>query len=278
MKAIKKINNNVAICLDSKNHELIAFGKGIGFPQMPYEVELKDIERTFYNINEKYLGLLNELKTEMIEFTAKMIAVAQNHLEYELNPNLVLTLADHLSFAIEREKKGVYIQMPLVYDMDQQYPEEMRLSRYIVKKISEKFHVVLKRNELSGIAMAFISARVSNDNSIGKVQKKNAEKIISMVCNIVEEEMGISVNKKTFCYARFATHMNYLIDRIYASNYLSSENASLYDSLKVEYPKVDACVDKIITYLDSELTCNINNEERMYLILHVNRICMKEGL
>lgn len=32
MKAIKKINNNVAICVDSNNKELIAFGKGIGFP------------------------------------------------------------------------------------------------------------------------------------------------------------------------------------------------------------------------------------------------------
>ena len=31
MRAIKKINNNVAICADSNNKELIAFGKGIGF-------------------------------------------------------------------------------------------------------------------------------------------------------------------------------------------------------------------------------------------------------
>lgn len=37
MRVIKKINNNVALCLDSDNHELIAFGKGIGFPQIPYE-------------------------------------------------------------------------------------------------------------------------------------------------------------------------------------------------------------------------------------------------
>ena len=44
MKAIKKINNNVAICLDSHNRELVAFGKGIGFPKMPYS-----IQESFYN-------------------------------------------------------------------------------------------------------------------------------------------------------------------------------------------------------------------------------------
>ena len=31
MKVVKCINNNVAICLDDDNNELVAFGKGIGF-------------------------------------------------------------------------------------------------------------------------------------------------------------------------------------------------------------------------------------------------------
>ena len=31
MKAVRKINNNVAICIDNNHKELIAFGKGIGF-------------------------------------------------------------------------------------------------------------------------------------------------------------------------------------------------------------------------------------------------------
>ena len=38
MKVIKKINNNVAVCIDNDGHELIAFGKGIGFPKIPYEL------------------------------------------------------------------------------------------------------------------------------------------------------------------------------------------------------------------------------------------------
>ena len=38
MKAIRKINNNVAVCLDAGGSELISFGKGISFPKMPYEI------------------------------------------------------------------------------------------------------------------------------------------------------------------------------------------------------------------------------------------------
>ncbi|WP_304470951.1 CAT RNA binding domain-containing protein, partial [uncultured Faecalibaculum sp.] len=52
MKAIRKINNNVAVCQDAGGSELIAFGKGIGFPAMPYEIENLDvIDRTFYDLN-----------------------------------------------------------------------------------------------------------------------------------------------------------------------------------------------------------------------------------
>ena len=38
MKVIKKINNNVALAQDAKGREMIVFGKGIGFPAMPYEL------------------------------------------------------------------------------------------------------------------------------------------------------------------------------------------------------------------------------------------------
>jgi beta-glucoside operon transcriptional antiterminator len=37
-KAIKKINNNVVICEYDNMKELIAFGKGLGFPVVPYEI------------------------------------------------------------------------------------------------------------------------------------------------------------------------------------------------------------------------------------------------
>ena len=48
MKVIKKINNNVALCLDGNQRELIAFGKGIGFKPIPYELtDLSVIERTY---------------------------------------------------------------------------------------------------------------------------------------------------------------------------------------------------------------------------------------
>ena len=55
MKVIKNINNNISLCLDSRNNEVVAFGKGIGFTKPPYDVPLSKIDRTFYDVDEEQL-------------------------------------------------------------------------------------------------------------------------------------------------------------------------------------------------------------------------------
>ncbi|MGN0974935.1 MAG: CAT RNA binding domain-containing protein [Gemmiger sp.] len=63
MKIVKKLNNNVALAQDRAGRELIVFGKGVGFPTMPYELEdLSRIQRTFYNVQPQYMALLNDLR------------------------------------------------------------------------------------------------------------------------------------------------------------------------------------------------------------------------
>lgn len=277
MRAVKKINNNVAVCVDGNGLELIAFGKGIGFPQMPYEVSLEKIDRTFYNISEKYIGLVNDLPMDMIEFTIEILDVIQSRLDYELNPNFVLTLADHLAFALERERKNIYVHMPLTYDMEQSYPVEMELSRYILEKLQERFRVKLPRNELSGIAMAIICARATGENDTEQPQSQEFEKILDDICGIVEEDLGIAVNRQSFDYARFATHVQYLLDRIYHKKYMDTDNLSMYQNLKEEFQEISRCVDRIVQYLNMKLKCEVSEEEKLYLILHVNRICSKEA-
>ena len=48
MMIVKKINNNVAIGVDGNGHEVVLFGKGIGFGELPYSInDMSKIERSF---------------------------------------------------------------------------------------------------------------------------------------------------------------------------------------------------------------------------------------
>ena len=52
MRVVKKINNNVVVCLDQHGEELVAFGKGLGFQKVPYELtDMTKVTMTFYKLN-----------------------------------------------------------------------------------------------------------------------------------------------------------------------------------------------------------------------------------
>lgn len=107
MLVIKKINNNVALAQDADGNELVIFGKGVGFPQTPYELEdTSKLQRIFRHIDDSVMASIANISDDLIELAIEVIELAGNELNCELNPNAFLTLADHLQFAAERERGG----------------------------------------------------------------------------------------------------------------------------------------------------------------------------
>lgn len=281
MKVIKKLNNNYAICLDNGGNEVIAFGKGIGFPKVPYEIEdLSKIDRTFYDIEAKYLDLITEIPEDILQFTTKLIDIARNELQYELNPNLIVTLSDHINFCIQRAKKGIYIQLPLTYEMEQSFPKEMKLGKYAVHQIERRFSVKLNANEASGIAMSFVNAHISNDKESQKLYKlqDQFETILEDTITIVEYTMKIVIERDSFNFARYSSHLMYLLKRISSGKSLDTDNEAMYQSICDKFPKVAECVNSFEEYFNKKYDIKLTKEEKMYLMLHINRICTREGL
>lgn len=114
MKIIKKINTSAALALDASGHEVVVLGKGIGFPPTPYELtDLSKVERTFYDVDPRYLSMIAELSQPIVMACADIADQAEIELGNQLNPNLPFTLADHVQFAVERLKSGVDLTMPI---------------------------------------------------------------------------------------------------------------------------------------------------------------------
>ena len=279
MQVIKKLNNNFAICLDGEGKELIAYGKGIGFPKVPYEItDLSQIDRTFYDIDQKYLALLTELPEKVFHFTAKLVDIAHNELQYELNPNLVLTLADHINICIQRARKNIYVQMPLIYEIEQTFPKEAKLGKYAVRQIEKRFAVQLNENEASGIAMSFVNARNSAESKKDSSMQKWYKEVLEDTISIVEDTIGIVIERDSFNFARYSSHLMYLLKRIASDQTLDTENGIMYQSIREEFPEIAECVDLFETYFQDKFDIRLSKEEKKYLMLHINRICVREGL
>ena len=277
MIVVKNINNNVSLCLDSHNKEVVVFGKGVGFIKPPAEVPLDKIERTFYDVNQQYLPLLSDIPSEVIDFTARQMSLVQGQLPYETSSNLILTLADHLAFAMERSKKGIYVPMPSVYEMETSYPLEIEVGRRFVSALEREFHLRLPKSEVQGVAMHFINARTGAADEAEVNIEERYETILEETTRIIEHEMGLQIRRDTFNYARFATHVQYLLKRVYDEKHIDSANVQMYEAIRDEYQAVSGCVDKIGEYLEGNWKVQLTEEEKLYLIMHVNRVCSQEA-
>ena len=147
MKVIKNINNNISLCLDSRNNEVVAFGKGIGFTKPPYDVPLSKIDRTFYDVDEEQLAVLNRIPEDVLEAAAEIVDLANEKMDNQFRENVMFTLADHIDFAIQRYQKNINIQLPLFYEVRQLYPNESEIGKQALDILKNRLGVTLPREE-----------------------------------------------------------------------------------------------------------------------------------
>lgn len=267
MKVVKNIHNNISICLDSKGNEVIAFGKGIGFMKPPYEVPIEKIERTFYNIQPMFIDMISQIPEEIIQISIKIIDYANSLTEQQHNENLVFTLADHITFAIKRLKENINVSFPLIHEVKHMYPDEIKIGEYALNLIERKLKVKLPKQEAAIITLHIVDYGLSSCRV-----EENCQSKIEKTTKVIEETMGIKIDKEGFNYSRFVSHMYYLLDRVDKHEEVKSQNERMFANLIKEYPKTYECAKRICNVLDIQLA----DEEMLYLVLHVNRLSSRE--
>lgn len=271
MKIIKKINTSAAIALDSGGKEIVVFGKGIGFPSVPYELtDLEKIERTFYDVDTKYYGLLSSIPSEILSVSAKIVENAEVDLKNKLNPNLVFTLADHLAFTITRFREGIDLVSPISYDISHLYPKEYEIGKNALLHLNRDMDIQLPETEAISITMHIINAEVGT-SSLKELMKTT--KIIEGTIHIVEDFFYVELDKKSYEYSRFVMHLRYLIIKLKNAEYQEvNGHALMLRTLSRENPNAYLCANKIVEYLKKTWGLQCNEEEKLYLMLHITRI------
>lgn len=270
MKIIKKINNNVALARDNAGKELVVFGRGVGFPATPYELtDLSRIQRTFYDIKSNYVELAADLPEDMILLAADIVELAQSGLDCQLNPNMPFTLADHLSFAIERFYNGIEISTPLSYDVAHFYPVEVSLSHRALELIKERKGIELPESEAINIALHLVNGELENSDMHATLK---ATEVIRDISGIIEQNLHIQLDTTSFNYSRFITHIRYLLQRMEQNNQEDNGMSIAMRQLKLQFPNIYRCTLKVRDYLFDHCHRQCTQDELMYLFMHINRL------
>lgn len=272
MVITKKINNNVAMARDDRGNEFVVFGRGIGFPQTPYLLTDESlIQGVFSNIDNGVLSMIRGIKSEIIDVALEIMDTAKTELGCKLNPNAFVTLADHLQFAADRMGEGIVLDNPLAGTVEFVYPKEYEIGKYGLKLFAEATGIELPPMEACSIAMHIADSLSDGERASDMSEVMRTLSSIDEVTNIIERSLNITVDRSSYNYARFTTHVRYLIKRMLNDQIAASPNTELFARVASDFPEVCACAEEICTYLQESYNCESSDEEKLYLMMYINR-------
>lgn len=180
--------------------------------------------------------MVRTVPSEVIDAALQIIDMAKAELDCELNPNVVLTLADHLQFAVERLKDGCVIENPLSDTVKFVYPVEHGLGLRALAILEKETGVSMPRTEACYIAMHLVNSERADGRIDDMDEVMRTLSSIDEVTNIVEREFCITVDRASYNYARFTTHLRYLIKRLKADKASSDFKIGCMIAYMANYP------------------------------------------
>ncbi|MBC5626310.1 PRD domain-containing protein [Clostridium sp. NSJ-49] len=274
---IKKIfNNNAVVAKDSANREVVAMGCGIAFKMSVGEIlDQSKVEKTFIlkekEASERFKLLLEDVEPDVVSLGYDIIEYAKNILNGSLNDYIYVTLTDHIYNVLKLQKEGFNRPNVIIWEIKKFYPKEYAVGQKALEFIKDELEVELPEDEAGNIALHLINAQVNkNSDKVQDVAKQ--AKMVQDILNIVRYTYNISLDEKSLSYERFVTHLRFFFQRLNRKDKIEPKNDDfLLKQVKMKYEDAYNCMLKIEKYLNVEL----DDEEKLYLTLHVQRITSK---
>ncbi|WP_373893800.1 PRD domain-containing protein [Virgibacillus sp. CBA3643] len=266
---IKKVLNNNAVVVMEEEKEKIAVGAGVAFEKRKNDiVNIYKVEKTFIiEENEKFQQLLSRIPEEHFSITEEIITYAEEFMGKKLNEHIHITLTDHISFAIERQKKGIEVKNKLLNEIKILYSKEFEVGIWAIKHIKEQTQIDMPVDEAAFIAL-HIHTFKANESSFQQTLRQTT--IVREMVQIIINELKINVAEDNVSYQRLIMHLHLLLDR--TNHYeIAAMDAEMLDMIKKKFPISYRCaliVSKKLLVYDIKLPY----EELGYIILHIERL------
>lgn len=279
MYVIKKIFNNNSVLVEDESHvEQILLGKGIAFQKKANEIVDKNkIDKKFIfdstELQEKMSQMFDQTPYAMIELASRIIDQAEESLQVKFDDYLYIGLSDHLHYALERARSNKEMPNNLVWEIKRFYPKEYQVAKQSLKIIHHEEGIWLNEDEVGYIALHFVNAQESNIQFATTIQ---LTEIIQAIMRIVQFYFKKSLDEDSIDYTRFVTHIHYFLQRLFnGERPMEEEDNFVFEQIKLKYPDSFQCTLQIEKYLEKRLNTTLSNEEKLYFMIHINRVINK---
>lgn len=276
MVTIKKVyNNNVILAFEnSSKKEVILTGGGIGFGKKPNDtVDDSKIEKKFViqdnNFESKVNKLASEIPEEVFAVSSAIIEYAEKNLNTTLDEYIYISLTDHIYFALKRYKENLPIKNELLYELRRIHKKEYEIGKWAIEYINKTFNVNFLIDEAGFIAMHIINANYRESTNKSCLIMN----IINQILNIIKNYYSIEFIEDEINFDRLLTHLKFFAKRLIdKTESIDTNNNGLLEIVKAQYKESYDCVKQIKSFIEENYTYKVNDDEVLYLILHINRV------
>lgn len=273
MRVINRINNNVVL-VEEENQKMIVTGKGVGFQVYPDNIVNKDfVEQRFIlekdTNNDYYIQLLKDIPMEYLNISKMIVENAEIELKKSFPPNFSFTLADHLNFVIERQKKNIVVNHLLSDEIKLFYPKEYEIGKKAVLMIKEEIKFDISPSEALSIALHLVNAAGGLSDKYDVI---GLTETMKEIVSKIENYLNLKLDQSCVWFSRFITHLRFYLIRQLNFEIDDLMNCELLEIVKEKYIKAYKCAEIITSYVDKKYNYQTHDSEKLYLTLHINRL------
>ncbi len=272
---IKKVlNNNVLICQHQQS-EVIIIGKGLGFNKKPGMTiqDQETIEKVFKleskSEQDHYKMLIANTDERVLRVVIDSVQMIMTHFDLSHEESFVVSLTDHLIFALKRMENGQLITNPFLSETKYSYPEAYQIAKKVVTRINLQLNIDFPEDEVGFIAL-HIASQI-NDVEFGEMQ--TVPKLINNAIRMIEHDMGIEIPEASIPYQRFVRHIHFLLQRLKKGEGTTIE-LNFENLLKAQYPLCYNIAVKIVKMIQSQIDVCVYEAEVAYLTMHIHQLSL----
>ncbi|WP_270599811.1 PRD domain-containing protein [Faecalicoccus pleomorphus] len=276
MKYIAKrvYNNNVVLSENKRGEEVIFVGKGLAYGLSKGDtIDLEKAEKTFElsrESNQKFIDLIKDVSPEDILLCERVITYIKEQSNKEIDDSIYVTLTDHIINMIDRIRMGIDFDSAILLNIKSLYKQEYYIALQVVKILRKELNMKIDDSEASFITLHIVNAEMSSN----MMQMYEVTTIMEGILGIVRNEFNITENNSD-SYDRFITHCRFFVQRVVNREYLDKDPSTYEQMFKVMldlYKKQYSCVHKIADYIEKKYNYLVEDDERMYLLIHLVKL------
>lgn len=273
MRIFRIFNNNVVATITDDRKEAIAQGSGIGFQKKAGDLlDETKIEKLFIFHDEertKFDKLMEDTPIEYFQVADLIAQKAMSDLHIRLDNKVLISLTDHISFAIEREKQGVHLPNLMMSEVRSLYKEEYQIGLWALDAIRDVTSIALPQDEAAYIAIHIMNAELG----VGSENTTNILVLSKGVMDIIKDIYGIDLNEDKLDYSRLTTHLKFLAQRIFTKEKVSfDESGDMYDLLIQKDQHMNQSIEAITQFIKDRFAYDVTQAEQVYLMIHLLKV------